>query len=242
MLLMIEIVIQTFLAFFALLFITRLLGRKQVKQLTFFEYINGITFGSIAANLATDLGQSTYQHFVGLILFGMLTGLISHISIKKRSLQKVFEGEPVLVIQNGKILEKNLKKVKYSIDELTVLLRNKDVFNIEDVKYGLLEIDGDLSIMKENPKSNVTIENLRKINNEETLQTEIIIGGQIIFENLKKKNLTGKSLIKMLSTHGINEIQAVFYAALDENNKLYIDTYKDNLDQKIDISENNENV
>lgn len=241
MMLMIEIVIQTFLAFFALLFITRLLGRKQVKQLTFFEYINGITFGSIAANLATDLDQSTYQHFVGLILFGMLTGLLSYISIKKRSFQKVVEGEPVLVIQNGKILEKNLKKIQYSIDELTVLLRNKDVFNIEDVKYGLLEIDGDLSIMKETLKKDVKIDDLNNSNNEETLQTEIIIGGQIIYENLKKKNLTGKSLIKMLSSQGINDMQTVFYAALDENNKLYIDKYKDNLN-KIDMSENNENV
>lgn len=240
--LLLEIIIQTFLAFFTILFITRLLGRQQVRQLTFFQYINGITFGSIAATLATDLGQSTYQHFVGLILFGILTGLVSYISIKKRSFQKVVEGEPVLVIQNGKILEKNLKKVNYCIDELNILLRNNDIFSFADVKYGLLEIDGNLSIMKNELKRNVTVGDLNNLNQEESLQTEIIIGGQIIYENLKKKNLTGKAFMEMLTLHGINNMNEIFYATLDENNKLYVDKYKDNLNKKIDISENNENV
>ena len=98
-----------------------------MAQLTFSEYINGITFGSIAATLATDMDQKTYQHFIGLILFGILTGVVSYISLKKRSFRKVVEGEPIIVIQDGKILEKNLKRIRYSTDELETLLREKDV-------------------------------------------------------------------------------------------------------------------
>lgn len=238
----IEIIIQTFLAFFTILFLTRLLGRQQIKQLTFFEYINGITFGSIAGTLATDLDNRTYEHLIGLLLFGILTGVVSYITMKKRSFQKVVEGEPVLVIQNGKILEKNLKRIRYSIDELNILLRDKDIFSAEDVKYGLLEINGDISIMKVDNKRDVTIEDLQGINNPDSLQTELVIGGQIIYENLRKKNLTGKSFMEMLTANGINNLNDVFYAALDENNKLYVDEFNDDFNKKVDLSEDNKNI
>lgn len=239
---LIEIIIQTFLAFFSILFVTRLLGRQQVKQLTFFEYITGITFGSIAADLAMDLDNKTYEHLVGLILFGALTGIIDYLTMKRRGFQKVVEGEPVLVIQDGKVLEQNLKKTRYSIDELNTLLRDKEVFTPEDVKYGLLEINGDISIMKVDNKRSVTVEDLQGVNSPDSLQTELVIGGQIIYENLKKKNLTGKSFMKMLTKNGVQKIQDVFYAALDENNNLYVDEFSDDFAKKVDLSEDNKKI
>ena len=130
---LIDILLQTLIAFFAILFITRILGRQQVAQLTVYEYINGITFGSIAATVATDLGQSSLGHLVGLFLFGALTYLVGYISRKQRYFSKVVQGEPVLVIQDGHILEKNLSRFHYTVDDLTHLLRKKDVFNISDV-------------------------------------------------------------------------------------------------------------
>ncbi|WP_034429140.1 YetF domain-containing protein, partial [Caldisalinibacter kiritimatiensis] len=223
-------------------FITRILGRQQVAQLTFFEYINGITFGSIAATLATDVNQRTYQHFIGLMLFGILTGLVSYFSVKKRKFRKIVEGEPILVIQNGKILENNLRKVRYSTDELNLLLRDKGVFSPEDVEYGLLEINGKLSIMKKTDKKTVTCGDLGILKNADTLSTEVIIGGQIIYENLRERKLSGKDLMRMLKPFGIRRISEVHYATLDENNKIYIDKYDDKINPKIDISENNDNV
>lgn len=240
--LFLEIIIQTFLAFFTILFITRILGRQQVAQLTFFEYINGITFGSIAATLATDMNQNTYQHFVGLLLFGVLTGLVSYISLKKREFRKVVEGEPVLVIQDGKILENNLKKVRYSIDELSLLLRDKDVFKPEDVKYGLLEINGKLNVIKKAEKRSVTCEDLGISSNSESIPTEVIIGGQIIYENLRERKLTGKDLMNMLKPFKVNRIDEIYYSTIDENNNIYVDKYDDKVKSRIDISEDNRNI
>ncbi len=240
--LFLEIIIQTFLAFFTILFITRILGRQQVAQLTFFEYINGITFGSIAATLATDMNQNTYQHFVGLLLFGVLTGLVSYISLKKREFRKVVEGEPVLVIQDGKILENNLKKVRYSIDELSLLLRDKDVFNPEYVKYGLLEINGKLNVIKKAEKRSVTCEDLGISSNSESIPTEVIIGGQIIYENLRERKLTGKDLMNMLKPFKVNRIDEIYYSTIDENNNIYVDKYDDKIKYQIDISEDNRNI
>ncbi|NBI07661.1 DUF421 domain-containing protein [Senegalia massiliensis] len=240
--LFLEVVVQTFLAFFTILFITRLLGRQQVAQLTFFEYINGITFGSIAATLATDVNQHTYQHFIGLLLFGVLTGLVSYISLKKRQFRKVIEGEPIIVIQEGQILENNLKRARYSIDELNLLLRDKDVFSIEDVEFGLLEINGKLNVIKKSDKKTATREDLGISNSKDSLFTEIIIGGQIIYENLRERKMTGKDLMKMIKPFGINRIDEIYYSAIDENNKIYIDKYDDKIESQIDISENNRKV
>ncbi|MTI69856.1 MAG: DUF421 domain-containing protein [Firmicutes bacterium] len=239
--LFIEVVIQTFLAFFTILFITRILGRQQISQLTFYEYINGITFGSIAATLATDVNQRTYQHFAGLIIFGLLTGLVSLIALKNRTFRKVVEGEPILVIKDGKILEKNLKKARYSMDEFNELLRQKKCITARDVEFGILEMNGDLSIVKTPEKSIVTLGDLNIQKKAESIPTEIIIGGQIIYENLRKRKITGKDLMKELKKINITKVDKVMYATVDQNGEYYIDKYEDNI-KNIDFSENNEKV
>ncbi|WP_352420817.1 DUF421 domain-containing protein [Proteiniborus sp.] len=238
----IEVIVQTFLAFFSILYLTRILGRQQVDQLTFHEYINGITFGSIAATLATDVDQRTWQHFIGLVLFGILTFSVSYFTMKHRTISKVLEGEPILVIQNGKILEKNLKRARYHIDELNVLLRQADCFSPDDVEYGLLEINGKLSIIKRGDKRNVTVGDLNLQPSPETIPTELIIGGQIIYENLKKKNINGRTLLNELKMYGVNRIEEVMYASMDQSGKLYVDKFHDKLNEKIDISEDNKGV
>ncbi|QUH20010.1 DUF421 domain-containing protein [Alkaliphilus sp. B6464] len=227
----IEVVLQTFLSFFAILFITRILGRQQLAQLTMQEYINGITFGSIAATLATDVSQRTWQHMIGLFLFGILTFLVSYISSKNINIARIIQGESELVIKDGHILEKNLNKFHYTIDELHHLLRKKDIFNIKDVKYGILETTGEISVIKVSHKNNVTLEDLNMLGQQDDIKAEVIVTGNIIYENLINRNLTAQWLIDQLRMYGISDIREVFYANLDGNNKLYVDKYKDNVEE-----------
>jgi len=227
----IEIMLQTILSFFAILFITRILGRQQLSQLTMQEYINGITLGSIAATLATDVNQRTWQHLIGLFLFGLLTFLVSYITSKNLKFARIIQGEAELVIKDGHILERNLKRFHYTIDELHHLLRKKDVFNIIDVKYGILETTGEISVIKVAHKNSVTLEDLNIVGHEDNIKVEVIVTGSIIYENLVKRNLTAQWLIDQLKMYGISDIREVFYANLDNNNKLYVDNYKDNIDE-----------
>lgn len=238
----IEIIIQTSLAFFAVLYITRLLGRQQVSQLTVYEYINGITFGSIAANMATDLDKHTGYHLLGVVLFGLLTYLINRIAVKKRSLSKILQGEPVLVIQNGQILEKNLKTIGYSIDDLMMLLREKDCFSPEDVEYGILELDGALNVLKVGEKREVTLGDLNITPKDESIPTELIIGGSIIYENLRKRQLSGSDLMKELRRQNIRKVSEVMYATVDTSGKFYVDKFDDKLEPGSDMSEDNSKV
>lgn len=234
----IEVIIQTFLAFFAILFFARILGKQQISQLTFYDYINGITFGSIAATLATDVEQKTLQHLIGLFLFACLTYLMSYISLKSRPLRKILEGEPVILIHNGKILEKNLAKSRYNLDNLTSELRQQGVFNIEDVEFAVLETNGILSILKKPEKQPLTPQDLNLKGQPQTITSEIIEDGQIVWQNLKQNGLDEKWLMDVLKTHNISSIKEVAFASFDPiSRKLYIDKYDDNLTHIIDLSD-----
>jgi len=234
---MMDIILQTLVAFFAILLITRILGRQQVAQLTIYEYINGITFGSIAATVATDLGQSSWGHIIGLFLFGGLTFILSYISKKHRAISKIIDGEPVLVIQDAHILEKNLARFQYTVDDLTHLLRKKDIFNIQDVKYAILETTGEISVVKVAQKENVKIENMNLQATQEELLTDVVVTGRIIYENLNKRNITVNWLSSQLRVMGVKNINEVYYATLDKDKKIYIDYLNDNLPDPVDITE-----
>jgi uncharacterized membrane protein YcaP (DUF421 family) len=233
----IDVFLQTLIAFFSILFITRILGRQQVAQLTVYEYITGITFGSIAATVATDLGQSTWGHIIGLFLFGALTLLIGYISRKNRGFSKVVQGEAVLVIQDGHILEKTLSRFHYTVDDLTHLLRKKEVFNITDVKYGILETTGELSVLKIAEKENIKVEDMNLKTTQEELVTDIIVTGIIIYDNLKKRDVSMKWLTSQLKMMGVRDIKDIYYATLDKDKKIYIDYFNDNLNNPVDITE-----
>ncbi len=240
--LFIEVFLQTVLSFFAIMFITRILGRQQVAQLTLYEYINGITFGSIAANLATDVGQRSWQHLTGLILYGILTLIVAFFVMKNRTASKIIQGEPVMVIQEGKILEGNLKRYHYTIDDLNVLLRRKDIFDIGDVKYAILESTGEISVMKRDEIRPVTLEDL-KLSPDATkeMQLEVMVTGSIIYENLKSRGLTAQWLLSRLREQNIVSVKDVFYGVLDADNALLVDLYDDYLQQRKGISESDEN-
>jgi len=232
-----EVALQTLLAFFGILFIARILGRKQLAQLTVYEYINGITFGSIAATLATDINQRTWQHLIGLALFGLLTYIISYICMISRKASQVIEGEAVLVIEYGRILEKNLRKFHYTADDLNHLLRQKDIFDIKDIKYGILETTGEISIMKVAEEENIKISDLGMIGKDKDLPSEIIVAGNIIYDNIRKRKITVKWLLENLKMMGVKDIRDVYYASIDKNNRIYVDRIEDHLGPDSDITE-----
>lgn len=231
----IEVILQTFLAFFAILFITRILGRKQLAQLTVHEYINGITFGSIAAALATDINQRTWHHLIGLSIFGLLTYGLSYVCMKNRNASRVLEGESILIIENGRILEDNLKKFHYTVDDLNHLLRKKDIFYIQDVKYGILETTGEISVMKVPEKDYIKASDMSVKPKDEDIPSEIIIAGQIIYENLKKRNVTIKWLLSQLKQMGIKDIREIYFGSVDKDLNIYLDKFEDQLSPKSEL-------
>ncbi|MFW5979984.1 MAG: DUF421 domain-containing protein [Halanaerobiales bacterium] len=235
----IEIIIQTVFAFFSIFFFSRFIGKKQISELTFYDYINGITIGSIAGIIATDLDQRTWHHFLGLFIFVILTLLMQYISLKSRSAQKLIEGEPVVLIHRGKILEENMRKARFNIGDLLSGLRKKEIFDIKDVYYALLETDGSISVLPDADKKMITCEDLDLKGNKESINVELIVDGKVIQSNLVQNDLDKKWLDRKMEEYNIPKIEDVVLASYNPvDETLYFDLKKDNTGKDtVDISD-----
>ena len=149
-------VLKALLAFVVILILARWLNKEQLSQLTFYDWIVGITIGSMAANLTNEPEGRILEHVVILVVFSAAAYLTGMMTVKSRPLRKLIEGEPTVVIHNGRILEHNMAKLHYNVDNLLNQLREKNVFNIEDVEFALLEGNGGLSVLLKSQKRPLT--------------------------------------------------------------------------------------
>lgn len=224
---MLLIFVQAAVSFVILLILTRLIGKQQVSQLTYYEYINGITFGSIAANMATDSFDKFGDHLVGLLTYGVLTFLAALVALKSRKMRKLINGEPVVVIQDGKILENNLRKMKLNLDEFTMLLRLKDIFDFTQVKLAIIEPSGGLSVIKKSEYENVERRDLKLKLEGTALAVEVVQEGKISVNNLNRLGLDEKWLRAQLKMRQIVDVAEVEYAVVTDNKRLLIDLKND---------------
>lgn len=231
------VVVRGVIGFFTLLIFTRLLGKQQIGQLSFFDYILGITIGYIAANLTTDLTSRAWPHWVGLAVWSILVVALQWLTLKWRYAGKYIDGEPTVVIMNGKIMENTMKKLRYRTSELLEQLRLQNVFDISQVEFAVLEVNGQLSVLKKSQYQTVTTQDLGISTNYQGIGTELIYDGVVVEQNLRQVNLDRTWLDDQLRIQGINDPSEVFLANLDTQGKLYIDKYKDHLQKITDIGD-----
>lgn len=213
-------------SFFVLLILTRLMGKKQLSQLTFFDYIIGITIGSIAASFTTDLQVEASVHFAGLITWTLWEVVLGVMSIHNRRFRKVIDGEPTVVVHNGRILEGNLERMNYTIDDLRMQLRQKDAFSLSEVEFALLEPDGSLSVLKKPQHRSVTPQDLGLQTSSKGVAVELIVDGHVVDANLQQMNLSRKWLEEQLRQRGLRFDQ-VYYAEVNAARELYVDVRHD---------------
>jgi uncharacterized membrane protein YcaP (DUF421 family) len=215
-----SIFLRSIISFLVLLLLTRLLGKKQISQLTLFDYITGITIGSIAASLAVDT-QITFVHgVIGLVVWTVLPISISRITLRNTRIKKLLDGAPSIMIQNGKILYDNLKKEHFSVVDMLEELRLNGVFNVADVEYAILETSGKLSIQLKSKKHPLTPEDLNITTDYSGLWANLIIDGEVMYEHLKNTNKSIKWLMSELDRKGIKSPKDVILATLDSSGKL----------------------
>lgn len=211
------------------------MGKRQISQLTFFDYINGISIGSMASTLAVDVSRESIPTLVGILTWSLWVMVLALLAVKSRTLRSLIDGKPTIAIQNGKILGKNIHTYGYSIDDLRMLLREKDVFRLSEVEFALLEADGSLSVLKKSQNSPVTPEDLNIPTAYKGLSVDIISQGKMIRENLKLLGLSENWLAQKLADRKLT-LRQIYYAELDTSGTLFIDLYQD---QDINKGENN---
>jgi len=231
------VIVRAFIGFFSLLIFTRVMGKEQISQLNLFDYMLGITIGSIAATLTTDLSSRAWPHWVGLITWCLLGYLMDLITSKWRYASKVLEGEPAIVIMNGKLMDNVLKKMKYRISEILELLRNKGVFDVTQVDFAIIEPNGQLSILLKPENLPLTPKDVKIPASPSGISTELIYDGVLIEENLGQLNKDKAWLLKELKKLGIHDVSEVFLATLNPAGSLYVDKYEDHLKNMTDIGD-----
>ncbi|MGE5675625.1 MAG: YetF domain-containing protein [Mycobacterium leprae] len=231
------ILFRALISFVTLLIFSRILGKSQISQLTFFEYVTGITIGSISGSLTTDLSVRPWPTFVGLVAWTVMALGTQWAQRTTRWVAKMIDSQPVILVQNGQILEQNLFKQRMTVDELTSLLRIKNVFDVKQVEFALLEPRGELSICLKSQNRPVTPDDLKIPTQYEGIGIEVIVEGKVVTQNLRQLHLNQAWLKEQLRSQGVYAFGDVFLAILDTQGKLYVDRYRDVVPEVNDIGD-----
>ncbi|WP_312521952.1 DUF421 domain-containing protein [Anaerospora sp.] len=226
-----SIAVRTVFMLFVLLLISRLLGRRTLSELTFYDFVMGLTLGQIGASVITEAEFSLRSGLIGMITATIWVIAINMLSLKFIPARKLLEAEPLLVMYRGKIMEENLKKRFYNINDLLEMLREQGIFDPAQVDLALIESDGELSILKKQAFQSPTIKDLQLPQQEPanslSIGTELIIDGKLIDQGLVKKGLTTNWLQKQLLAEGITDYEAVALAMITPDGTLYVDKKAD---------------
>lgn len=223
-----EISLRTLASIASLFFLTKLLGKRQVTELSVFEYITGITLGSIAAYVSLDLKTSWYYGVLAMAVWVAVCIGIEFLQLKSRHARQFIDGKPTVLIKEGKIMEENLKKERLTVDELLQQLRSKNVFRAADVEFALMESSGEINVLLTRETQPLTPKHLGiAVAHEQEPQT-VIIDGEILPEPLATIGLNLGWLHATLEKIGVL-VENVVLGQVDAYGQLTVDTFDDQL-------------
>ncbi|MBS8264367.1 DUF421 domain-containing protein [Mesobacillus boroniphilus] len=223
-----HIIISSVLFAVTLFTITKIGGKKQLAELSFFEYVSGITIGSIAGEVIMGLDGNFFHGVLAIGIFGTFTYLHDLLGIKSKKFRDFFEGKATVIIKDGKVMEDNLKKEKYTIDELNSLLRQKNVFKTADVEFAVLEPKGDLSVLLKKELLPLTAKDINLPVAAEKETYTVIMDGNVLHDQLSSAGKNKGWLDIELANLGVT-LDNVFIGQVDSYGKLFIDTYDDQI-------------
>lgn len=211
-------------AFVLLFFVTKLIGKKQVSELSLFDYAIGISIGNFAAEMTVNLEQNYLYGIIAVISFGIISYIVSYITMNSINLRRFFMGTPTIVIQNGNIIKSNLIKTKLDLNDLLEQCRGNGYFDISEIDYAIFEANGKLSILPKAPYKGVINKDMKIKGDKSSLCANIIIDGKIIKNNLYNMKKDINWLEKELKIRGF-KLNDVLLATLDNSEKLnfYLD-------------------
>ena len=215
----IKVLLASLLSYAALFVCAKVVGRKQIAQLNFIDYITGITIGSIAAELATEL-EAPLRPLIAMGVYALATWAMSRFGMHFMRARKFIDGTPTIILRGGKLYRDNMNKAKLDLNEFMVMCREQGYFNLADIHTAVFEYNGKLTILPVSKKRPVTPEDMKLSPEQETLSTEVIMDGRILEENLKRMGLNAAWLDKQLRTQGVHDAKAVFLGLYDAHNKL----------------------
>ncbi len=232
---LLNIILRTFIALGILLFLTRIMGRRSVAQLTLYDYVLGLVFGNIGATFAVDRSIEIIDGVVSLLSCTVWIFAINFVTLRSMPARKFIENEPVMVIYNGCILEDNLRNNYYTVDSLLELLREQEIFDPSLIQVGIIESDGQLSIIKKQ-EDNAERDNSYEIIPEDGVDElsvhlagrEIIVDGEIVKQALHHAGINQDWVLDNLKMRNL-DLKDITVALITPDGRLYIDKRTDDV-------------
>lgn len=215
----INVILTSLFSILILFILAKIMGHRQVAQLDFFDYITGITIGSIAAELATEL-ESPWEPTVAMIVYGIATLGLNLLTNKFPKTRKYINGSPTILMNEGKIYRKNMKKAKLDLSEFLMMCRELGYFHLSDVQTAIFEYNGKLTVLPISANRPATPADLNLNPQADYFDTEIIMDGRILDENLKRKGLDKNWLDKQLKAQGYHSAKEIYLGTCDKDNQL----------------------
>ena len=232
-----KIIVLSFCSFIVLFFLTKLMGNREMSQLSMFDYIISITIGSIAAEMATALEDDFTQPLIAMIVYAIGAILVSFLALHSIKARRFVSGTSRILYDNGKIYSKNLKKAKMDLNEFLMQCRTNGYFNLSDIQTAILESNGKLSFIPNSLKRPATPEDLNLNPKQDYLVINVIIDGKIIEENLKNTGNNLKWLQTNLEKRKAGSIKNILLATCDKDNNLSVYSKISELDNSHDMFE-----
>ena len=215
----IKVILTSLLSVAALFIIAKIMGHKQVAQLNFFDYISGITVGSIAAELATEL-EEPLKPLIAIVIYGLVSISLSIVMNKLPRTRKFINGSPTILMNDGKLYRKNMKKAKLDLSEFMLMCREQGYFDINNIQTAIFEYNGKLTILPVSTNRPLTPEDMNLTPKPDFISTELIMDGRIMGDNLKRKGLDETWLKKRLEAQGYHSAKEIYLGICSSDNKL----------------------
>lgn len=205
-----------------LFILTKVMGNKEMSQLNMFDYIIGITIGSIAAEMATAIESNFVQPLTAMIVYAVVTVLISYVTSHSLKIRRIVEGKTLILLDNGKLYRNNFKKGKLDLNEFLMQCRTNGYFNISQIQTAVLEPNGKISFLSKSEKRPTTPEDFKLTPKQDKLVLNVVLDGIILEENLKILTKDKEWLEKQARKQGIKDLNKIFLATCDQENNLSI--------------------
>lgn len=221
----VQIFLELIFGYIALFVLTKVMGKTQITQITPFDFVSALILGELVGNAVYDKEITISKVIFAVIVWGLLIFVTEILTQKKKGLRKLLEGEPSIVIRQGKIDYKVLKKAHLDINQLQHLLRAKGIFSIRECQYAILETDGAISVLRKSSYSAPTLKDLNLSPSRVTLPVTLIMDGQVEVDNLQMIEWDRDKLFDEIRKHGIHSEKEVLYAEWKEGEPLHVQTY-----------------
>ena len=217
-----DVIFRSVFSILTLFFLTKIMGRKQISQLNLYDYVVGITIGSVAAEISTNLDTHFWSGILVMIIYSIVSVIFSFVSLKSILLRRFIIGVPYILIEHGKILEASLKKAKFDINELLQEARISGYYDLSQIEYAIMEANGKVSFLPKSKYIPITPSDMKIKVDKSALVSNLIIDRKIMKDNLKYIGKDEVWLLKRLYSLGYKSLDNILLVTYDNKDKIMV--------------------